>query len=435
MSKTNTKNALTLKDDVIRFIESIDVVHVQYGQQTDQGSVQTETRLRGNFGQSQDIQRNLFDFFVNANILKPNLGTQITSFESSGSGWYHKKKEVKHNDQQDMFIYLLNRAIQKKLQGVEESHQKRLAIYNYAKDLEIKDKREYGYPERYNGKLTDNELRWSHKVENYYTCDLDMAEVIGYGNREALLVEADRFGSYAYNRDHTSVKLKIELGYKEEKMEYSVIKDQEIRVRDFNVNISKLKLCWNQDGEKRFKDLTGGEVDWKYSKDRSKKSVKQVKYCGSRFSDNNRQVSLNTFVIYMREWLYDREETKKADTLRAAMLLTKTNILKDMYPEAEIVQEKMWKTDLKKLTHKSARCIERVGYSRGYYGEDNFKIIFKSGSYLVYEKNMMQVDVAIDDAYLGAFDVEYVAPKLRTAEDMSGLFLNQKEAKREEVES
>ena len=103
MSKTNTKNAL-LKDDVIRFIESIDVVHVQYGQQTDQGSVQTETRLRGNFGQSQDIQRNLFDFFVNANILKPNLGTQITSFESSGSGWYHKKKEVKHNDQQDMFI-------------------------------------------------------------------------------------------------------------------------------------------------------------------------------------------------------------------------------------------------------------------------------------------------------------------------------------------
>jgi len=435
MSKTNTKKALTLKDDCIRFIQSIDVVHLEYGQRTDQGSKQTETRLRGNFGQSQDIQRDLFDFFVNTNILLPNLGTKVISFETEGSGWYSKKKEVEHNDQQDMFIYLLNKAIQEQLKGVEQSHQKRLAIYNYAKDLEIKDKREYGYPERYNGKLTDNELQWRHEVDNYYTCDLDMDSVLGYGNREPLLVDADKFGSSAYNRDHTSVKLKIELGYKEEKMEYSVVKDKEIRVRDFNVNISKLKLCWKQDGERRFKDLTGGKVDWKYSKDRSQKSVKQVKYCGSRFSDNNREVSLNTFVIYMREWLYDREETKKTDTLRAAMLLTKTNILKDMYPEAEIVQEKMWKTDLKKLTHKSERCIERVGYSRSYYGEDNFKVIFKSGSYLVYEKNMMQVDVAIDDAYLGAFDVEYVAPKLRTAKDMSEKFVDQKEAKREEVAS
>jgi len=414
MSKTNTK-ALEKRDNYTQFIKRIDVVLIE--NDTDYNR-RTETKFTIN-PSSEDVEQDVFDTFVNNNILKPNLGTKVVTFECTNPrGWVRHHKEVEHNGQQEAFMYLLNNSITDILNGEEKKHQKRLAIYNYAKDLEIKDKREYGYPERYNGKLTKDELYWSHYEEKYHTIKLEMSSVLDYKeNREALLVNAKELQSSFYNRVGTSVEMTIKLGYNNSS------RDEDGKdVFDFKVNSSELKLRWkDSSGEERTKDLTGGEVIWNKSRD----GVKQVKYCGQTFTDNSRSVSFNTYIIYMREKLYNDDQSKKAKILQDANLLRNVNKLYDLYPEAEVVEQSMWKTDIKKLTHKSARGIEKCNYSRGYYGSKNYKVVFDSGSYLVYERSQMEIAGPITNAYLGAFDVEWIAPDLMNEEAMSNRFLQQ----------
>ena len=429
MSKTNTK-PLVLQDNYLKFIESVDVTYSQHESNRNSENTSTEKKFRLNIQDPEMAQENIFIALQNYNILKPNLSVGVTSFEQDGYGWRSKRNEIKHDNQKEMFGYLLNKYIADHLKGVEKKHQKRKAIYNYAKDLEIKDKRQYGYPELYNGKLKETELLWSERVEKYYSLTIDLKDMIESDNRECLLFDADTFNGSYYSSIYTQVKLEIQLSYNDRK---PVADGGEY---DFNVNTSTLQLQWRTpENQSRTKDLTGGEVEWKYSKDRKEKWVKQVKYNGGTFSDTNREVSFNTFVIYMREMVHRDIENKKALTMQQARLLTKEQQLKDMYPEQEIVKQTMWKSDVKSLTHKSERGMKKISYSRHYYGEQNYKVMFKSGSYLVYEKSSMEGEDSIDNAYLGAFDVEYVAPKLRTAEDMSGLFINQRGAKREEVAS
>ena len=422
MSKTNTKS-FVLENDVLRFIKSVDVSYLQTESNRNTDNTSTERKFRLNIQDPEMVQDNIFIALQNYNILKPNLGVGVVSFESDGYGWRSKRNEVEHNNQQDMFIYLLNKYISDHLKGVENKHQKRKDIYNFAKELDIKDKRQYGYPERYNGKLKDDELLWSERVENYYSLSIDLRDVIESDNRECLLFDSDTFNGSYYSTIFTQVKLDIELGYNDK-----TESDDGNYKYDFNINKSTLQLQWKTpDNERRTHDLTGGEVEWKYSANRVKKWVKQVKYDGGRFSDTSRQVSFNTYVIYMREMVHRQAEDRKHEIIRSARLLNNETILQEMYPDQEIVKETMWKSDVKKLTHKSKRGAEKISYSRHYYGEKNYKVLFKSGSYLVYEKSSMEGDDGVDNAYLGAFDITWEAPKLKTHSEMYEKFNNQKQ--------
>ena len=188
MSKTNTKS-LVLQDNYLKFIESVDVTYSQHESNRNSENTSTEKKFRLNIQDPEMAQENIFIALQNYNILKPNLSVGVTSFEQDGYGWRSKRNEIKHDNQKEMFGYLLNKYIADHLKGVEKKHQKRKAIYNYAKDLEIKDKRQYGYPELYNGKLKETELLWSERVEKYYTLTIDLKDMIESDNRECLLFE------------------------------------------------------------------------------------------------------------------------------------------------------------------------------------------------------------------------------------------------------
>ena len=127
----------------------------------------------------------------------------------------------------------------------------------------------------------------------------------------------------------------------------------------------------------------------------------------------------------MREKMYTDDQNRKARILADANLLRNVNKLYDLYPEAEVVEQSMWKTDIKKLTHKSERGIEKCQYSRGYYGSKNYKVVFDSGSYLVFESSKMEIAGPNTISYLGSFDGEWVAPDLMNEAAMSNRFSNQ----------
>ena len=379
------------------YLKYVDSVQVKL---TDAYQHREAIRKNQEFSFSCNQKDNLLDMLLEANLLR-NIDTPF-SYTIKGS--WGKKDEVKEWSSGRAFLTkFLNDYIQEHLDDKLGKYTKTKTIYDFVKDMDIKDKRRDSWSDgRYDGKLDRkiglksktqyDELNYEMETHNELNITIRLTNFhykIGEENWELI-----------FNIPYESVRHGLEFDLK------LYLYDSE--GKDINFKTNKLQLRYiDYDYNVTSKGLSGGSIVWKRDKN-GNKVVQNIKYCASAFTDSYREVGFNTFVVYKRERDYHKVRKHEAQIRETNNRAVAMNDLHKIVGEtAGIVAESVKtidKDDYGKLSH-MFRTPDRV--SRYTWGQV-VEVTFDDGSFMWYDNERMKDGKDINECYVGGHWSGYV---------------------------
>ena len=346
---------------------------------------------------------NLLEMLLEANLLR-NIETPFSYIEK-GVGWKSKDTTIEWSSGKAYLTKYLNDCIQDNLDDKLRSYTKTKTIYEFVKDMDIKDKRRDSWGDkRFDGKLDRkvglksqtqyDELNYEMETHNELSINISLEHLCYEIGQEAW--------ELIFNIPYENVKKGLEFNMK------LYLYDNESK--DINFKTNKLRLRHlNYDNKVSDYHLSRGSIIWKRNKN-GEKVVQNVKYCSSAFTDSYRDVGFNTFVIYKRErdfYIAQKYETKIKETNNRAVAMSALH--KEAEGTAGIVAESV-KTidedDYGKLSH-MFRTPDRV--SRYTWGQV-VEVTFDDGSFMWYDNERMKDGKDINECYVGGHWSGYVPP-------------------------
>jgi len=379
------------------YLKYVDSVQVKL---TDAYQYKEAIRKNQEFSFNCNQKDNLLDMLLETNLLR-NIETPF-SYTIKGS-WGQKDEEKAWSSGRAFLTKYLNDYIQEHLDNKLSSYTKTKTIYEFVKDMDIKDKRRDSYADgRYDGKLDRkvglksrtqyDELNYEMETHHEFNINISLTDFyykIGQENWELI-----------FNIPYDSVRQGLEFDMK------LYLYDSE--GKDINFKTNKLHLRYlNYDNKVSDYHLSRGSIVWKRNKN-GEKVVQNVKYCSSAFTDNYRDVGFNTFVVYKRErdfYCTQKYETKIKETNNRAVAMN--DLHKEVGGTAGIVAESVktiYEDDYRKLSHKF-RTPDRAG--RHTWGQV-VEVTFDDGSFMWYDNERMKDGKDINECYVGGHWSGYV---------------------------
>tara|TARA_B100000768_G_scaffold142954_1_gene134981 strand:+ start:1158 stop:2285 length:1128 start_codon:yes stop_codon:yes gene_type:complete len=285
----------------------------------------------------------------------------------------------------------LREGVQRQVQAKVNKHlfnyNRGINIYNELAELDVKDKRRDNYTEHVvDGKVSDEEIKIVNRVES-------LSSIEFHPNGHDCL--------YDYKRDDPSGEKYI---YKKTWAHNSVTEEccdiyisfcinhinhgnnQEFYLPDVEVT-AKYKEYFHW--EKRIKDA---EIDLICA---SSKDNSQLTFNSYRLQNSSRKVSLNMFMVYVRETTKENIFRCKDDTSRQSNLDTQMDVLVERFPNEKVSLEHCYKRNLTHNYH-------------SYWGRTDkecIRVLFKDESYILYNKELAQKDGKLE--VVGVYDSQH----------------------------
>jgi hypothetical protein len=290
--------------------------------------------------------------------------------------------------------------IQRQVQAQVDKHlfnrERGIQIYNELAELEVKDKRKDHYSEyMLDGVVDDNEIKIVNRVEN-----LNSVQFSDNG-----------FGClYDYNSDTTGRYSKKEdrYIYKKTWAHDSVTKEccdmtidfcinhinhgnnQEFYLPDVQVK-ALYKEYYNWEGKLRDAEIDLIEVS---DKDKSK-----LTFNSYRLQDSSRRVSLNMFMVYIRQTTKENIFKHKRDASWQSNLDTQMDVLGARFPNEKVSLANCYRRN---LTHNYYSFWRRTDM-------ECIQVLFEDESYILYNKDKAQKDGKLE--VLGVYDSQHKTMK------------------------
>tara|TARA_R110000803_G_scaffold72729_2_gene136436 strand:- start:16005 stop:17132 length:1128 start_codon:yes stop_codon:yes gene_type:complete len=266
-----------------------------------------------------------------------------------------------------------------------------LDIYNELAELHVKDKRRDYYSEHVlDGVVDDKEIKLVNRVEslssvqfsdNGFNCLYD------YANGDV------QFREFIYRKTwaHDSVTKEccdITINFCINHINHG--DNQEFYLPDVEVK-AKYKEYFNWEGK-----LRDAEIDLIEA---SCKDNSQLTFNSYRLQNSSRKVSLNMFMVYVRQTTKENIFKQKRDASWQSNLDTQMDVLGARYPSEKITLEHCYRRN---LTHNYYSFWGRTDM-------ECISVVFEDESYILYNKGLAQKDGKLE--VLGVYDSQHKTMK------------------------
>ena len=266
-----------------------------------------------------------------------------------------------------------------------------LDIYNELAELHVKDKRRDYYSEHVlDGVVDDKEIKLVNRVEslssvqfsdNGFNCLYD------YANGDV------QFREFIYRKTwaHDSVTKEccdITINFCINHINHG--NNQEFYLPDVEVK-AKYKEYFNWEGK-----LRDAEIDLIEA---SCKDNSQLTFNSYRLQNSSRKVSLNMFMVYVRQTTKENIFKQKRDASWQSNLDTQMDVLGARYPSEKITLEHCYRRN---LTHNYYSFWGRTDM-------ECISVVFEDESYILYNKGLAQKDGKLE--VLGVYDSQHKTMK------------------------
>lgn len=274
----------------------------------------------------------------------------------------------------------VNRRLSNRVRGIQ--------IYNELAELNVKDKRRDSYSEHVvDGKVNDEEIKIVNKVERlssinfnsiYNDCLYDYAGASA--PREERYIYKKTWAPNSISKECCSMEISFNINH------INHGNNREFYVPDVKVT-AKYKEYF--DWEKK---LIDAEIDLISAScdDRS-----QLTFNSYRLQNSSRKVSLNMFMVYVRQTTKENIFKNKRDISQQSNLDTQMDVLGARFPNEKV-----------SLVHCYRRDLTHNYY--GYWGradKECIRVFFKDESYVLYNKELAQKDGKLE--VLGVYDSQH----------------------------
>ena len=282
----------------------------------------------------------------------------------------------------------IQRVVQGKVNRRLSNRVRGIRIYNELAELNVKDKRRDNYSEHVvDGKVNDEEIKIVNRVESlssinfnsiHHDCLYDYAGASA--PREERYIYKKTWAPNSISKECCSMEISFSLNHRNHG------NNQEFYLPDVEVSAHYQEYF---DWEKK---LIGTEIDLIEA---SCKDNGQLTFNSYRLQNSSRKVSLNMFMVYVRQTTKENIFKCKRDTSQQSNLNTQMDVLGARFPNEKV-----------SLVHCYRRDLTHNYYS--YWGradKECIRVFFKDESYVLYNKELAQKDGKLE--VLGVYDSQH----------------------------
>lgn len=290
----------------------------------------------------------------------------------------------------------IQRQVQAKVDIRLHNRVRGINIYNELAELDVKDKRRDNYSEYWvDGKVDDNEIKIVNRVESlssidfnptFHDCLYDYnSDTTGrYSKREDRYIYKKTWAHDSVTKECCSIEISFDINH------INHGNNQEFYLPDVQVT-ALYKEYYNWE-----KKLTDAEIDLI---DASCKDNSQLTFNNYRLQDSSRKVSLNMFMVYIRQTTKENIFKQKRDASWQSNLDTQMDVLGARFPNEKVSLVNCYKRN---LTHNYYSYWGRAD-------KECIRILFEDESYILYNKELAQKDGKLE--VMGVYDSEHKTMK------------------------
>lgn len=291
----------------------------------------------------------------------------------------YTKRQIREGIQRQVSSKV-SRRLSNRVRGVD--------IYNELAELDVKDKRRDHYSEHVlDGKVDDKEIKIVNRVEslnsvqfsdNGFDCLYDYAN--GDVPREERYIYRKTWAHDSVTKECCDITINFCINH------INHGNNQEFYMPDVEVK-AKYKEYFNWEGK-----LRDAEIDLIEA---SCKDNSQLTFNSYRLQDSSRKVSLNMFMVYIREKTKENIFKQKRDASWQSKLDTQMDVLGARYPSEKVSLANCYRRN---LTHNYYSFWSRTDM-------ECIRVLFKDESYILYNKDAAQKDGKLE--VLGVYDSQH----------------------------
>ncbi len=286
--------------------------------------------------------------------------------------------------------------IQRQVQAKVDKHlfnrERGIRIYNELAELEVKDKRKDHYSEyMLDGVVDDNEIKIVNRVEslnsvqfseNGFDCLYDYnSDTTGrYSKREDRYIYRKTWAHDSVTKECCDITINFCINH------INHGNNQEFYLPDVEVK-APYKEYYNWESK-----LRDAEIDLIEA---SCKDNSQLTFNSYRLQDSSRKVSLNMFMVYIREKTKENIFKQKRDASWQRNLDTQMDVLGARYPSEKVSLANCYRRN---LTHNYYSFWGRTDM-------ECIRVLFKDESYILYNKGLAQKDGKLE--VMGVYDSQH----------------------------
>ncbi len=294
----------------------------------------------------------------------------------------------------------LRAGIQRQVQAKVDKHlfnrERGIRIYNELAELEVKDKRRDHYSEyMLDGVVDAAEIKFVNRVEtlnsvqfsdNGFDCLYDYnSDTTGrYSKREDRYIYKKTWAHDSVTKECCDITINFCINH------INHGNNQEFYLPDVQVK-APYKEYYNWE-----KKLIDAEIDLIEVSDKDNSKLTFNSY---RLQDSSRKVSLNMFMVYIRQTTKENIFKQKRDTSWQSNLDTQMDVLGARFPNEKVSLAHCYKRN---LTHNYYSFWSRTSM-------DCIRVLFEDESYILYNKDLAQREGKLE--VLGVYDSQHKTMK------------------------